>query len=178
MRFEPLPIHGAFLVVAEPHHDERGAFGRLWCREEFARAGLDAGPAQVNVGVNPRRGTLRGLHYQAAPDLEAKLVRCPRGAVWDVIVDLRDDAPTWRRWHAEELAANVPRALFIPAGCAHGYLTLEDDTEVEYFASVPYAAGSARGIRWDDPAIGIKWPFAPALISERDRSWPLLEPRP
>ncbi len=176
MRFTALPIAGASLIEAEPIRDERGFFARVWCQEEFARQGLDARAAQANIGVSDRRGTLRGLHYQVAPDLETKLVRCLRGAVWDVIVDLRPESPTYRRWHGVELTGGGARALYVPGLCAHGYITLEDDTELWYQASVPYSPGSSRGVRYDDPALGIAWPCAAQVISERDRSWPLLAP--
>jgi dTDP-4-dehydrorhamnose 3,5-epimerase len=176
MRFTALPIAGASLIEAEPIRDERGFFARVWCQEEFARQGFDARAAQANIGVSDRRGTLRGLHYQVAPDLETKLVRCLRGAVWDVIVDLRPESPTYRRWHGVELTGGGARALYVPGLCAHGYITLEDDTELWYQASVPYSPGSSRGVRYDDPALGIAWPCAAQVISERDRSWPLLAP--
>ena len=174
MRFTPLPIAGAALVEPEPIRDDRGWFARVWCADEFARHGLDGRAAQANLGTSPRRGTLRGLHYQEAPELEAKLVRCPRGAAWDVLVDLRPDSPTFRRWHAVELSADNHLALFIPPLCAHGYITLVPDTEVWYQASTPYSPASSRGVRYDDPALGIDWPIEIEVISERDRSWPLL----
>jgi len=174
MRFLPLPIEGAYLVEPEPIRDDRGFFARVWCQAEFARHGLDARAAQANVGVSPRRGTLRGLHYQDAPHLEAKVVRCLRGAAWDVLVDLRPDSRTYRRWHGVELAAGDWRAVYVPPLCAHGYLTLADDTELWYQASAPFAPDSARGLRYDDPAIGIEWPAPVAVISNRDREWPLL----
>lgn len=174
MRFTPLPIEGAMLVEPEPVRDERGSFARVWCAEEFARHGLDGRAAQANLGVSPRRGTLRGLHYQAAPDLEAKLVRCLRGAAWDVVVDLRPDSPTFRRWHGVELTADNRLAVYVPPLCAHGYLTLAPDTELWYQATTPYAPASARGVRHDDPAFGIRWPIPVEVISERDRTWPLL----
>jgi dTDP-4-dehydrorhamnose 3,5-epimerase len=175
VRFEPLPIAGAFLIRPEPAEDERGLFARVWCEQEFARQGITARLVQANVGFSPRRGTLRGLHYQIAPDLEAKLVRCTRGAVYDVIVDLRPDSPSYRRWYGIELTADNRLSLYVPPLCAHGYLTLMDDTELLYHASAPYAPTSARGIRWDDPAISIAWPAPVILVSERDRTWPLLD---
>lgn len=174
MRFSPLPIDGSMLIEPEPMRDERGYFARVWCAEEFARQGLDARAAQANLGVSPRRGTLRGLHYQDAPDLEAKLVRCLRGAAYDVIVDLRPASPSYRRWHAVELTADNYRAVYVPPRCAHGYLTLCPDTEIWYQASVPFAADSARGVRWDDPALAIAWPIAVEVVSQRDGTWPLL----
>lgn len=176
MRFTPLPIDGAFLIELEQIRDERGYFARVWCADEFARHGLDSRAAQANLGVNPRRGTLRGLHYQVAPHLEAKLVRCLRGSAWDVLVDLRPDSVTFRRWHAVELSAENHHAVYIPPLCAHGYVTLVDDTEVWYQATAPYEPSSARGVRHDDPAIGIDWPIAATVISGRDQAWPLLSP--
>jgi dTDP-4-dehydrorhamnose 3,5-epimerase len=176
MRFMPLPIDGAFLVELEQIRDERGYFARAWCADEFARHGLDARAAQANLGVNPRRGTLRGLHYQAAPHLEAKLVRCLKGSAWDVLVDLRPESSTFRHWHAVELSAENHHAVYIPPLCAHGYVTLVNDTEVWYQATAPYAPSSARGVRHDDPAIGIDWPIEATVISERDQAWPLLSP--
>ena len=161
-------------MEAEPIRDERGYFARVWSEEEFTKQGLDSRAAQANIGVSDKRGTLRGLHYQEAPDLEAKLVRCLRGALWDVMVDLRPDSPTYRRWHGVELTAGDGRAVFVPPLCAHGYITLEDDTELWYQASVPFSAASARGVRYDDPTLGIAWPCAVQVISERDRAWPLL----
>jgi dTDP-4-dehydrorhamnose 3,5-epimerase len=177
MRFTPLPIAGAALLEPEPIRDERGWFARVWCAEELARHGLDGRAAQANLGVSPRRGTLRGLHYQAEPDLEAKLVCCHRGAAWDVLVDLRPGSPTFRRWHAVELTAENHLAVFVPPQCAHGYITLLPDTAVWYQATTPYAPASARGVRFDDPDLGIEWPIPPEVISERDRAWPLLSPR-
>lgn len=174
MRLEPLPIAGAFLVRPDPIADERGLFARVWCADEFARHGITVRPAQVNTGFSPLAGTLRGLHYQVAPALEAKVVRCTRGAVYDAMVDLRPGSPTWGHWFATELTAENRHSVFVPPLCAHGYLTLTDDTELEYFASAPYAPEAARGVRHDDPAIGIRWPGPVLLISEKDRNWPLL----
>jgi dTDP-4-dehydrorhamnose 3,5-epimerase len=175
MRFTPLPIQGAFLIEPEPLADARGLFARVWCEEEFGRHGIGHRPVQANVGWNPRRGTLRGMHYQTAPSLEAKLIRCTRGRVWDVLVDLRPDSPNFRQWHGEELSADNRRMLFIPPLCAHGYLTLADETELWYHASTAYDPASACGVRHDDPALAIRWPEAVSVISDRDRSWPLLE---
>jgi dTDP-4-dehydrorhamnose 3,5-epimerase len=177
MRFEALPIPGAFRIEPEPIEDERGLFARVWCEAEFARAGIPMRSLQENVGFSPRRGTLRGLHFQVAPDLEAKLVRCTRGAVYDVIVDLRPDSAAYRRWQATELTAESRRSVYVPPLCAHGYLTLSDDAEVLYAASVPYSAPSARGVRWDDPHLAIDWPAPVVIVSHRDRTWPLLDPR-
>jgi len=164
------------LIEPDPIEDERGFFARVWCAEEFARQGLDPRAAQANVGVSPRPGTLRGLHYQAAPDLEAKVVRCLQGVVWDVMVDLRADSATFRRWYGVELDAAQRQAVYIPPLCAHGYLTLAPNCEVWYQATTPYVPASARGIRWDDPAVGIRWPAPVEVIGARDRAWPLLDP--
>jgi dTDP-4-dehydrorhamnose 3,5-epimerase len=153
--------------------DERGYFARTWCVNEFRTAGLDDRIAQCSVAVNERAGTLRGMHYQVPPFAEVKLVRCCRGAIYDVIVDLRPDSPTNAQWIALELRAGDGRMLYVPEGFAHGYQTLADDTEVAYQVSVPHAPDAARGFRWDDPLFGIEWPEVDArVISERDRCWP------
>lgn len=174
MRFAPTPLAGAFLVELERLADERGFFARSYCEDEFRRHGLPPALAQCNVSWNRRRGTLRGLHYQAAPHEEAKLVRCTRGAIWDVIVDLRAGSPTRWRWHAAELNAENRLAFYVPEGFAHGFQTLADDTEVLYQMSEFYHPELARGLRWDDPKLGIRWPLAEAIVSERDRSYALL----
>ena len=174
MHFDPLPIAGGFLIRPDPVHDERGLFARVWCAEEFAKHGITTLPVQSNTGFSPRAGTLRGLHYQVAPALEAKLVRCTRGAVFDVIVDLRADSPTRGQWFGTELTAENRHGLYVPPLCAHGYLTLCPDTELEYLATAPYFPAAARGLRYDDPAVGIRWPAPVTVISERDRGWPLL----
>lgn len=175
MRFVPSPLAGAYLVELEPLEDERGFFARSFCQEEFKAHGLDPVVAQCNVSFNRKRGTLRGLHYQAAPHSEAKLVRCTRGAIWDVIVDLREDSPTTRQWHAAELTAENRRAFYIPAGFAHGFQTLVDDTEVLYQMSEYYHPELARGVRWDDRTLAIRWPIAKAIMSSRDRAFPTLD---
>jgi dTDP-4-dehydrorhamnose 3,5-epimerase len=172
VKFTPTEIPGAFLVDIEPIEDQRGFFARTWCREEFSQQGLNPHLAQSSVSFNRSQGTLRGMHYQVSPHQEAKLVRCTMGTIYDVIVDLRADSPTLRRWIGIDLSAVNRRMLFIPEGLAHGFITLQDDTEVLYQMSCAYHAGSARGIRWDDPAFGIRWPTAPKLISERDRTYP------
>ena len=175
MRLVPTPIVGAFVVEQEPVRDERGWFARTFDAAAFTAAGLDARIAQCSTSVTRARGTLRGLHYQAAPHAEAKLVRVVRGAAFDVIADLRPASATFGRWFSLELSGSEPRGLYLPPGCAHGFLTLADDTELHYQMSEPYDPESARGARWDDPALGIGWPEVPRLISERDRAWPLLE---
>jgi dTDP-4-dehydrorhamnose 3,5-epimerase len=175
LKFSALPIDGAWLIELEPRSDERGFFARTWCAEEFRKHDLVAAVAQINTAVSARAGTLRGLHYQVAPHLEAKTVRCTRGRVFDVIADLRPDSLTYLTWWGTELDPSQGRQLHVPAGCAHGYLTLEPDSELMYLASVPYAPASARGLRFDDPVLGIGWPRAVEVISEADRSWPLLK---
>jgi dTDP-4-dehydrorhamnose 3,5-epimerase len=143
----------------------------MWCDQEFRANGLLADIAQINTGYSPRRGTLRGMHYQLAPYREVKVVRCLRGSVFDVVVDLRPESPTHRRWMGVELTAENGRMLYIPEGCAHGYLTLDDSTELMYLTSQPYAADAATGVRFDDPAFGIEWPAEAQLISQADRDW-------
>jgi dTDP-4-dehydrorhamnose 3,5-epimerase len=169
---EETRLAGAFILDVERREDERGFFARAWCAEELAAAGLDPRISQINVGFNLRRGTLRGLHFQRAPHAEVKLVRCTAGAVYDVIVDLRPDSPTHRRWVAVELTAENHRQLYVPAGFAHGYQTLTDSAEICYQASVPYAPESATGVKFDDPAFGITWPEPVTVISDADRAWP------
>ena len=172
MRFDPTPIAGVFAVSAEPHRDARGSFRRLWCHESFLHAGIDFRPVQSSLSINLVRHTLRGLHWQTSPHAEQKLVRCVRGEIWDVALDLRPDQPTHLRWHAERLDAQGGRALFLPRGVAHGFLTLRDWTEVEYLIDAAHAPDCARGARWNDPAFAITWPSEPVVISDRDRSWP------
>lgn len=172
MEFTPTPIPGAFLIEPKRIADERGFFARLWCERELSEHGLDAAMRQTNIGVSHRRGTLRGLHFQRAPHAEVKLIRCPRGAIFDVIVDLRPDQATHGQWFGVELTQDNYRSLYVPAGCAQGYITLADDTEIYYQTSEFYAPGSASGVRWNDPALGIEWPLEPAVISDADRNWP------
>lgn len=161
-----------FRVAAEPHRDARGAFARLHCPDEFAAAGVAFEPAQTSLSCNPHALTLRGMHYQAPPYAETKLVRVTRGRAFDVAVDLRPGSPTHRQWIAEELSADNLMALFIPEGVAHGFLTLEADTDVLYQIAPTYSAGHDAGVRWDDPAFAIAWPHTPQLISERDARYP------
>ncbi len=175
MKFTETPLGGAYLVEPEPHRDERGFFARTWCRSEFESQGLNPNLAQCSVSFNSRRGTLRGLHYQAAPHEEAKLVRCVRGSIYDLIVDVRPGSPTFKRWFAAELSAANMRMLYVPEGFAHGFQTLEDDTEVFYQISEFYRPEASRGIRWDDPAFDFRWPAAERTMSERDRLFPDFE---
>ena len=174
MTFTESRLAGAWIIDAKTISDDRGGFAVVWVADEFARRGLDTSLAQCNLAWNNRRGTLRGMHFQVPPHEQVKVVRCTRGALVDVIVDLRPGSPTFRLWDAVELTADNHRLIYVPAGFAHGYLTLVDNTEAYYHASTPYAPKHESGVRWDDPAIGIQWPFEPASISDKDRVWPLL----
>lgn len=175
MRFRALPIAGPVVVELEPHIDDRGAFARTFCVDEFAAAGLPIDFPQCNLSINHRAGTMRGMHYNASPWGESKLVRCVRGAVHDVIVDLRVASPTRFEHVAIELSAENRLALFVPADFAHGFLTLQDDSDVTYHMGARYVPDAARGMRWDDPALGIEWPGTPAVISPADASYPWLD---
>lgn len=172
MRFTPSRIPGAWVIDIEPIHDQRGFFAMTWLPEEFHKRGLDLALAQCNVAFNHKRGTLRGMHFQTAPHAQAKLVRATRGALLDVIVDLRPESPAYCRWDAVELTADNHRMLYMPEGLAHGYLTLTDDVEAYYHASTPWAPQAEGGVRWNDPVFAIEWPFDPVVISERDAGWP------
>ncbi|HEX9931897.1 MAG TPA: dTDP-4-dehydrorhamnose 3,5-epimerase [Allosphingosinicella sp.] len=176
MRIEPATLEDLALLQWDVSEDERGSFARTFCREELRAAGPDFEIVQANLSTNAARHTLRGLHFQSPPHEEPKIVSCLAGRIWDVAVDLREGSRTFRRWEAFELAPAERCALFIPAGFAHGFLTLEPDSVVHYLMGAPFVAGAGRGIRWDDPALGIDWPAAPAVISERDRSFPPLGP--
>jgi dTDP-4-dehydrorhamnose 3,5-epimerase len=179
VRFVETALAGVVVVELEEHVDERGSFARTWCRDEMTAAGLSSELAQCSLSRNRRAGTLRGLHFQRAPYEEAKLVRCTRGAIFDVAVDLRAGSPTRGQWVGVELDPHTGRALYVPEGCAHGFQTLVDDTDVAYMISVPYASDAADGVRWDDPLLAIDWPDAPErTISERDRGLPGYEPEP
>ena len=171
MRFLPQSIAGVFVVEAAPHIDERGAFARTFCTQEFEAAGISFTTAQINLSTNPKRHTLRGLHYQDPPYAEAKFVRAVRGRAFDVVVDLRRDSPTHRRWLGIELDSSKMNAVFVPEGCAHGFLTLEDDTDILYQMGRLFVDGHAKGVRWNDPAFAITWPAPPALISPRDAAY-------
>jgi dTDP-4-dehydrorhamnose 3,5-epimerase len=165
-------LPGAFVIEPERRDDERGFFARTFCREEFVARGLNPNVAQCNVSFNKRKGTLRGMHYQVPPSAEAKLIRCTAGAIFDVIIDLRESSATFRQHVAVELSAGTGKMLYVPEGFAHGFQTLVDDTEVFYQMSHAYAPESARGVRWDDPAFGIEWPAAERILHERDRNYP------
>jgi dTDP-4-dehydrorhamnose 3,5-epimerase len=174
MRFVATPIEGVRVIEAEPHSDERGAFSRIYCADEFRAQGFELPDRQLAISQNKLAGTLRGLHYIVAAQGEAKLVRCVRGRVFDVAVDVRRDSRTFGLHFAIELNAELPRALYIPRGVAHGFLTLEDGSDILYQFSQPYRAGLEAGVRWNDPTINIQWPREPAMLSERDRALPWL----
>ena len=172
MNFIETPIAGAFLIEIAPIRDDRGFFARNYCHDEFTERGLNTHTAQGNMGYNTKKGTLRGMHFQKAPDQEVKLVSCPRGAVVDVILDLRPDSPTFKQWYSAELSEENGSLLYIPKGCGHGYQTLRDDTLMLYNTSNKYAPHNASGVRWNDPAFGIEWPLTPTVMSEADKGWP------
>lgn len=172
MKFIETPLPGVWVIEIEPVADERGFFARTFCRREFEARGLNPNLAQCSVSFNYKAGTLRGMHWQAEPHEEDKLVRCTMGRIFDVALDLRRDSPTFKQWFGIELSAGNRKMLSIPAGCAHGLQTLEDDSEVFYQISTPYHAASSRGVRFDDAAFGIKWPLPVSVISERDREFP------
>ena len=175
MRFTETAIVGAWVIDPTPHVDERGRFMRAWCAREFEAQGIRFVPVQASMGFSVHRGTVRGLHYQDASAPEAKLVRCTRGAMFDLVFDRREDSPTCGKWFGVELTAENGRMLYLPELCAHGYQTLEENTEMHYMASAFYAPDAARGMRYDDPAFGIAWPLPVAAVSEQDRRWPLAE---
>ena len=172
MIFRDLCLSGAYLIEIERQEDERGFFARTWCRREFRKQGLETEYVQASVSVNPIRGTLRGLHFQCSPYWEVKIVQCVRGTIYDVILDLRPRSPTFRKWLAVTLSAEARDILYVPTGFAHGFQTLEDDTEVSYLVSTFYVPAAARGIRYDDPALSIDWPIEVTRISEKDRGLP------
>ncbi len=172
MFFQETKIRGVFEIRLDRKTDERGFFARSWCLDEFETAGLDTRLAQCSISYNVRKGTLRGMHYQSAPYAESKLVRCTRGAIYDVALDLRADSPTFREWIGVSLTADNQEMIYIPKGCAHGFITLEDNSEVFYQISESYHPEAARGVRWDDPAFHIEWPGTIEVISERDRTLP------
>jgi dTDP-4-dehydrorhamnose 3,5-epimerase len=171
MLFIETNLPGVFEIHLEPARDSRGFFARSWCQKEFEDRGLNPRLVQCNVSFNIRRGTLRGMHYQEAPKAEAKLVRCTSGSVYDVVIDLRPPSPTYKRWVGVDLAADQRNMIYVPEGCAHGFLTLEDNTEIFYQMSEFYSPELARGVRWDDPAFQITWPGKVEVISDRDRTY-------
>lgn len=172
MKFLETPLKGAYLIEIEPHQDERGFFARTFCKEEFTKHDLKDDFLQCNVSFNHRRGTVRGMHYQVKPFEETKLIRCTRGAIYDVIIDLRQTSDTYLRWYAIELNENNGRMLYVPEGFAHGFQTLEDNTEVFYQMSEFYHPDCAFGVRWDDSAFGIRWPLTNYIMNDKDRNYP------
>lgn len=174
MYFIDTDVIGAKVVDPAPHADERGRFMRAWCMREFSEHGISFVPVQANMGFSVRKGTLRGMHFQTAIAPEAKLVRCTRGAMFDVVLDLRPDSPTYLKWFGTELTAENGRMLYVPEHCAHGYQTLVENTEMYYMTSAFYTPDAARGVRFDDPAFKIQWPLLAAAVSSQDRAWPLV----
>ncbi len=173
MIFTETALRGAYIIDIEVYEDQRGYFGRSWCQQEFQKHNLVDCMVQGNVSFNFQKGTLRGMHYQAEPHSEVKLVRCVRGRIYDAIIDLRPDSPTFKQWTGVELSAENRRMFYVPEGFAHGFLTLEDNSEVNYLVSEFYTPGHERGIRYNDPAFGIEWPGGDiSVISDKDRSWP------
>ena len=172
MIFTETKLKGAFVIEIKKIGDDRGFFGRSWCKREMEEHGLDTTIAQINTSFSKFKGTLRGLHFQIAPYQECKMIRCTRGAIFDMIVDLRPDSPTFLHWVGEELTADNHKALYSPRGFAQGFITLTDDTEITYFTTDFYAPGMDRGVRWNDPRIGITMPLQPVVMSEKDQTWP------
>jgi dTDP-4-dehydrorhamnose 3,5-epimerase len=177
MTFHETKLPGVFEIHLEPRHDERGFFARSWCQNEFESHGLNSQTVQCSVSFNARKGTLRGMHDQLAPPAEAKVVRCTAGAIYDVVVDLRPESPTFKQWIGVTLTATNRHMLYVPEGCGHGFLTLEDATEVFYQMSEFYYPELSRGVRWNDPAFQVVWPAKVEVISERDRTYPDFEPK-
>jgi len=175
MIFNELKIPGAYEIYPEIFADERGFFARSWCSKEFASHGLSPILAQCNISASTRQGTLRGMHFQAPPYAESKLVRCTKGSIYDVVLDLRPQSPTFKKWAAVTLTAPKHNMIYIPEGCGHGFMTLEDDIEIFYQMSEFYTPEAGRGVRWDDPAFQIEWPGEVRVISERDRTYPDFE---
>ncbi len=175
MRFTPSSsVAGVWVIDLEPIHDHRGFFARTWCRKDFADHGLEADWAQSNLQFSPLPGTMRGLHYQRSPHEEVKLVRCTQGRAYDVSVDLRPDSPTYRGWFGVELTPESHRSVWVPAGCGHGWVSLESNTEVFYYTSHEYVPGSVGGVRFDDPAFGIEWPRPVEILPADYAEWPFL----
>lgn len=172
MKFTETPLAGAFVVDLERRGDERGFFARMFCAREFREHGLDDTLVQGNLSLSAKKGTLRGMHFQHAPAAETKFVRCTRGALYDVIVDLRPDSATFKQHYGVELSADNRRQLYVPRGFAHGFLTLTDDTEAAYLVSEYYTPGAEGGVRWNDPAFGIRWPGEVTVMSPKDEAWP------
>lgn len=171
MEFEPCDIAGAFLIKPKKIEDERGYFARAWCEREFLDHDLNINIKQSNMAVTKNRGTLRGLHFQTEPHQEVKILRCVRGEIFDVIVDLRNGSSTYRKWQGFVLNPENANAIYVPEGCATGYLTLKDDTEIYYHTTAEFASDHATGVRYDDPAFGIQWPMPPVTMSSQDAEW-------
>lgn len=176
MIFVETKLKGAFIIEPERKEDERGFFARTWCRQEFEQHGLNSNLAQCSISYNKRKGTIRGMHFQDKPWPEAKLIRCTMGTVYDVVVDLRRDSPTFKQWVAEELSAENRRMLYVPQGFAHGFQTLRNNTEIYYQMSEYHRPEAAGGVRWNDPALGIAWPLSAVVVSERDDRFPDFHP--
>ncbi len=172
MIFTETELTGAFIVDIEKREDDRGFFARSWCQEEFRSLGLNASVVQANISFNNKKGTVRGMHYQAAPYQEAKLIRCTQGSIYDVIIDLRPDSATFKNWIGVELSAENHRMLYVPDDFAHGFQTLEDNTEISYLMAEFFKPEAARGARWNDPAFNVIWPLPVKIISEKDANWP------
>ena len=175
MIFTETILPGAYVIEPQKLSDDRGYFARIWCDDELGRHGLKGSVVQSNVGYNHSKGTLRGLHFQKAPHAEVKVLRCTRGAIFDAIVDLRPESPTYKKWFGVELTPENSKMIYVPEGFAQGYITLADHTEINYHTSQVFSPESAFGVRFDDPAFGIQWPIAATIISQQDRSWPLME---
>jgi dTDP-4-dehydrorhamnose 3,5-epimerase len=171
MLFTETDVKGVYIIELEPISDDRGFFARSWCKKEFEEHHLNPNIVQINIGFSIRQGTLRGIHYQNEPYGEVKLVRCTTGAIFDVAVDLRPDSPTYKKWVGAELTAENRKMLYVPEGCGHGYQTLESNTEILYQTSQLYCREAARGLRFDDPAFGVRWPLPIQVISDQDKSW-------
>lgn len=174
MIFNKTPLSGALVIDLDRKYDERGFFARSWSEDEFRQHGLNPRIVQCSVSFNEKRGTLRGMHYQEEPHGETKLVRCTSGAIYDAVVDLRRDSPTYLQWFGVELSADNRRMLYIPKSFAHGFVTLADGAEVFYQMGDDYHPDAARGVRWNDPKVGIDWPLRPTVINQRDAEWPLI----
>ena len=172
MFFEQTPVEGAYLIELDRKGDDRGFFARVFCRNEFADQGLVSEFVQVNNSLSAIRGTLRGMHYQLQPHAETKLVRCVRGGLWDCVLDLREDSPSFGKWFGAELTAENRRMMYVPKGCAHGFITTTEDSEAMYFVDAFYAPEHERGVRWNDPEFGIEWPIEPVVLSDKDQGHP------
>ena len=174
MVFTKTELVDVWVIDPSPQEDNRGRFVRAWCAREFSQHGIEFSPVQANLGFSVSKGTVRGLHYQDSPAFEAKLIRCTRGAMFDVALDLRPESPTFGKWYGTVLSAENGRMLYVPERCAHGYQTLEDETEMYYMTSAFYTPSAARGARFDDPAFGIRWPLPATVVSQQDLNWPLV----